>query len=80
VSATQDGRRALVLTRGRSLRPAAALLYSRRGERLAVYRGLRNAREARIAGAGAGDLTGDGRGDVILGSPGTARAYVLSAR
>ena len=80
VSATRDGRLALVLTRGRSLRPARALLYSRRGVRLAVYRGLRNAREARIAGAGAGDLTGDGRDDVILGSPGTARAYVLSTR
>ena len=33
VSATEDGSRALVLTRGRSLRPARALLYSRRGRR-----------------------------------------------
>ena len=78
VSATEHGRRALVLTRGRSLRPARALLYSRRGKRLAVFRGLRNAREARIAGAGTGDLTGDGRDDLILGSPGTARAYVIA--
>ena len=60
-----------------SLRPARALLYSRRGRPLAVYTGLRNAREARVAGAGAGDLTGDGRDDLVLSSPGTGRAYVV---
>jgi hypothetical protein len=69
-----------VLTRGRSLRSAAPLLYSRRGALETTYRGLRNAAEARVAGAGAGTFTRDRRPDLVLGSPGASRAYVLAGR
>ena len=41
------------------------------------YQGLRNANEARISGAGAGNVIGSSRPDVILGSPGANRAYVI---
>jgi hypothetical protein len=67
----------LVLSRGRSKRAAAAWLYSRAARREVTYVGLRNATEARISGAGAGDVIGTARRDLILGSPGTSRAYVL---
>jgi hypothetical protein len=67
----------LVLSRGRSNRAAGAWLYSRSARRETTYTGLRNATEARISGAGAGDVIGGSRRDVILGSPGGGRAYVL---
>ena len=54
-----------------------ALLFSSSGRRLATYRGLRNSREARSAAAGAGDVGGSRRPDLIFGSPGTSTAYVL---
>jgi FG-GAP repeat len=67
----------LVLARGRRNRQAAAWLYSLKARREVVYKGLRNATEARIAGAAAGDVIGNARPDVILGSPGAGRAYIL---
>ncbi len=67
----------LVLSRGRSERAAGAWLYSRTARREIMYTGLRNATEARISGAGAGDVMGRPRRDLILGSPGAGRAYVL---
>jgi hypothetical protein len=62
----------LVLARGRSNKIAGAWRYSRRAHRELTYSGLRNAREARIAGAGMG------RGAFILGSPGNSRAYLVT--
>jgi hypothetical protein len=67
----------LVLSRGRSKKSAGAWLYSRSARREITYSGLRNATEARISGAGAGDVTGGSRRDLILGSPGAGRAYIL---
>jgi hypothetical protein len=67
----------LVLLRGRRDRPAGAWLYSPTGHREVVYAGLINATEARISGAGAGDVVSGSRSDLILGSPGTDRAYIL---
>jgi hypothetical protein len=67
----------LVLARGRRDRPAAAWLYSLTARREVTYKGLRNATEARIAGSATGDVIGSARADLILGSPGANRAYVL---
>ena len=59
-------------TRGRALVAARdrALLYSRRGRLLETYRDLRPGRETPIAVAATGR-------DLVLGSPGTSRAYVV---
>jgi hypothetical protein len=67
----------LVLARGRRDQPAGAWLYSLKPRREVTYTGLINATEARIAGAGAGDVVSGSRRDLILGSPGTDRAYIL---
>jgi hypothetical protein len=67
----------LVLARGRSKRAAGAWLYSRTARRERTYAGLRNATEARVTGAAAGDVAGSSRRDLIFGSPGASRAYVL---
>jgi hypothetical protein len=67
----------LVLARGRRDRAACAWLCSLNAHREVAYTGLFNATEARIAGAGAGDVIGGPRSDLILGSPGTDRAYIL---
>jgi len=75
---TGDRRRdVLVLARGRRNRAAGAWLYSLAARREITYTGLRNATDARISGAGPGDVVGNTRPDVILGSPGAGRAYVL---
>jgi hypothetical protein len=52
-------------------------VYSLKARLEVAYTGLINATEARVAGAAAGDVVGGSRADVILGSPGTDRAYVL---
>ena len=67
----------LVLARGRRDQPAGAWVYSLTARLEVAYTGLINATEARVAGAAAGDVVGGSRADVILGSPGTDRAYVL---
>jgi hypothetical protein len=67
----------LVLARGRRDRAAGGWLYSLRGRREVTYTGLFNATEARVSGAGAGDVVKGSRADVILGSPGTDRVYIL---
>jgi hypothetical protein len=67
----------LVLARGRRDQAAGAWLYSLKARREATYTGLINASEARIAGRGAGDVVGGPRRDLVLGSPGTDRAYIL---
>jgi hypothetical protein len=67
----------LVLARGRRDRAAGAWLYSLRARLEITYKGLRNATEARISGAPAGDIVGSSRPDVIFGSPGANRAYVV---
>ena len=67
----------LVVGRGHRSRAVRVLLLSSSGRRLATYSGLRNSREARSAAAGAGDVGGSRRPDLIFGSPGTSTAYVL---
>jgi hypothetical protein len=67
----------LVLARGRRDRAAGGWLYSLTGRREVTYTGLFNATEARVSGAGAGDVIEGSRADLILGSPGTDRAYIL---
>jgi len=75
---TGDGKAdALVLARGRRNSAAGAWLYSLKARLEVTYSGLRNATEARISGAAAGDVIGSARPDLILGSPGANRAYVL---
>jgi len=76
------GRRpdALVVMRGRSRGHAKVLLFSARGRLLVTYRRLRNDREVRIAAAGAGNVIGNRRNDLIFGSPGSNRAFVLASR
>jgi len=69
---------ALVVTYGRRRGLAKALVFSAHGRLLVTYRGLRNDREARISAAGAGDVTGNRRHDLIFGAPGANRAYVLA--
>lgn len=71
-------RRVLVPARDRRDKPADAWLYSLKGRREATCTGLVNATDARIAGAGAGDVAGGSWRDLILGSPGTDRAYILA--
>ncbi|MGZ8634225.1 MAG: hypothetical protein ACXWZZ_10300 [Solirubrobacteraceae bacterium] len=78
---TGDGRQdVLVVGRGRRAGAVPALLLSSTGRRLATYTGLRNSVEARSAAAGAGDVGGSRRPDLIFGSPGTGNAYVLLSR
>ena len=67
-----SGSHVLVLARGRSTKIAGAWSYSRRARLENTYTGLRNAREARIAGAGMGG------GAFLLGSPGDSRAYLVT--
>jgi hypothetical protein len=71
---------ALVVTHGRRNRPAKVLLFSARGRLLATFGGLRNAEEVRIAGAGAGNVVGNGRNDLIFGAPGANAAYLIASR
>jgi FG-GAP repeat len=71
---------ALVVTHGRSRRLAKALLFSARGRLLTTFGGLRNAQEVRIAGAGAGDVVGNRRNDLMFGAPGANAAYVVASR
>jgi FG-GAP repeat protein len=78
--AGDGGDDALVVTRGRRRGPAKALLFSARGQLLVTYTRLRNDREARIAAAGAGDVVGNRRNDLIFGSPGANKAFVLASR
>ena len=56
---------------GSSAARERALLYSRRGRLLVTYRDLRPGRETPIAVAAAGR-------DLLLGSPGANRAYVVA--
>ena len=84
VDATGDvggdpGRDVLVMTRGRRDRTATALLFSARGQRIATFRGLRNGHEARSTAAGAGDVGGSRRNDLIFGAPGANAAYLLTS-
>jgi FG-GAP-like repeat/FG-GAP repeat len=75
-----DGRNdVLVVGRGHRSGPVQALLYSSTGRLLATYGGLRNSFEARCAAAGAGDTRGDGTPDLVFGSPGANRAYVVTS-
>ena len=71
VSVAVSGAHVLVLARGRSNKIAGAWSYSRKARREITYTGLRNAREARIAGAAAGGAA------FLLGSPGDSRAYLV---
>jgi hypothetical protein len=71
---------ALVVTHGRRRGLARVLLFSARGRLLVKYLRLRNDREARIAAAGAGDVIGNRRNDLIFGSPGANNAFVLASR
>jgi hypothetical protein len=71
---------ALVVTYGRSRRLAKVLLFSARGRLLTTFGGLRNGQEVRIAGAGAGDIVGNRRNDLIFGAPGANAAYVVASR
>jgi hypothetical protein len=73
VVVTTSGSHVLVLARGRSNKLAGAWSYSRSARRENTYTGLRNAREARITGAGMG------RGAFLLGSPGDSRAYLVTS-
>jgi len=76
-----DGRReVLVLARGTLSAGATASLFSATGRLMTTYYGLRNARGTLSAAAGAGDMGGDRRADLIFGSPGTSTAYVLTSR
>lgn len=74
------GRDVLVMARGRRLGPAAGLLFSSRGRLITTYRGLRNGRFSRASAAGAGDIGGSRRNDLVFGSPGADAAYVLMSR
>jgi FG-GAP repeat len=71
---------ALVVTYGRRRGPAKVLVFSSHGRLVTTFRGLRNDREARISAAGAGDVGGNRRNDLIFGSPGANHAYVLDSR
>ena len=78
--AGDGGPDALVVTHGRRRGLAKALLFSARGRLLVTYRRLRNDREVRVAAAGAGDVIGSRRKDLIFGSPGANTAFVLASR
>jgi FG-GAP repeat len=78
--AGDGGPDALVVTHGRRRGLARVLLFSARGRLLVKYLRLRNDREARVAAAGAGDVIGNRRNDLIFGSPGANRAFVLASR
>ena len=69
----------LAVAYGRRGGPTSALLLSSTSRRIARYTGLRNDVEARSNAAGAGDFDGDGRPDLIFGSPGANAAYALTA-
>ena len=64
-------REVLTLASGGFDGPAKALLFSASGRRLRTYTGLRNARRVRGAVAVVGR-------DLLLGSPGSGAAYVVS--
>jgi hypothetical protein len=70
----------LAVGRGRHSGPVPAFLFSAAGRRLACYAGLRNSLDARSAAAGAGDVGANRRPDLIFGSPGAGKAYVLLSR
>jgi hypothetical protein len=70
----------LAVGRGRRSGAAPAFSFSASGRRHARYAGLRNSLEARSAAAGAGDVGGSRRPDLIFGSPGAGKAYVLLSR
>ncbi len=70
----------LVVTRGHRRGLARVLLFSGRGRLLVKYLRLRNGREARISATGAGDVIGNRRTDLVFGSPGANRAFVLASR
>ncbi|MGZ4271390.1 MAG: hypothetical protein ACXVSX_19540 [Solirubrobacteraceae bacterium] len=67
----------LAVGRGRRARPVPAPLWSSNGKLVTTYTGLRNSVEARSAAAGAGNVGGNRRPDLIFGSPGVSAAYVL---
>jgi hypothetical protein len=70
----------LLVGRGRRGGAVDGRLFSSKGGLEGVYTGLRNAVEARSAAAGAGDFAGSRRPDLIFGSPGAGRAYVVTSR
>jgi hypothetical protein len=70
----------LLVGRGRRGGAVDARLFSSKGKVEGIYTGLRNGVEARSAAAGAGDVGGSRRPDLIFGSPGAGRAYVVTSR
>jgi FG-GAP repeat/FG-GAP-like repeat len=71
-------REVLVIARGRFHGRAKSLLFDRRGLRLRTYVGAVNAGWRRAPAAGIGDVGGGPRPDLLFGSPGESRAYLVT--